>query len=917
MTIFGVVSKKKETGDDIMLKKKGFTLVEIIIAMAILAVLMVILTPSLITHIEDSRAQKDDSAMSEIVSVIKQTLDSDTDIYDDIYRLGKVVEEEDIYISMHEDTEDGGLTPHVMGKQLHEVLPELDVKLRDILEYSYKTTSKAYHGMTYNIYLHIDEDSEVREVYGVWEDEPKENNAVTIPELSDDDNSPTFERPEQPETDIDYSEETESDNPGSGGEETGPQYSRPKAKSLIYNGALQELIIAGSTTDGTMYYRLEGENWQTSLPTATDAGQYVVQFYIKGSNYSDSAISSIKPIIQKANPVVTPPVAEELFYNGTQQLLATPGSVTGGTLQYSLDKDTWGTTMPTGTNAGTYTLWYRVVGDNNYNNVAPKSISVSIQKERPTVTVIGNSGLEYNGTSQNLLSTHNSTGGTLHYRVGLSGTWSTTPPKATDAGNYTIYYYAGETGNYEGYMSESSPGSTTASIAKKTVPSAKAPLVAGDDWSYDGSTHTVTPSGAGWSFTYSEDNANFSSDLPTRTNAGKTTVYWKASHKNYLDCNGISYLICNKAAPKYTQPTGKELQYSGKPQVLITAGSAENVTMYYRLSTSNTWSSELPTATLPGIYTVNFYIAETENYRGTSESGVVSTIYPEKAPDSEMPVIDGKTWEYDGNAYGVTASNADGWTIKYSKNKNTGYSSASPTLTDVGDLTVYWEATHTIYSSVSGSAVLKCTPAKMTIEVTNGETTYSGNATNGGASLNVSGTTKPFIPTITFGESESDCSLATIPEYTNAGTYTVYYKVEAANYETETGSLTILINKAVSHLSIQWNNTSSLAYGQSLTGVITRNDSGAQTNGHASAPGVYVSCSSSTISIVNNQLRQTEYRSASNSSLRGQTIQTASGYRYNSVSIFIYTPATENYLSASTSISVSMAYPYVVMTTYY
>lgn len=51
-------------------KKRGFSLVEIVVVIAILAVLAGVLVPALISHVELSRMQKDESAMDEVVTSI-------------------------------------------------------------------------------------------------------------------------------------------------------------------------------------------------------------------------------------------------------------------------------------------------------------------------------------------------------------------------------------------------------------------------------------------------------------------------------------------------------------------------------------------------------------------------------------------------------------------------------------------------------------------------------------------------------------------------------------------------------------------------------------------------------------------------------------------------------------------------------
>lgn len=63
-------------------KKKGFSLVELIVVIAIMAVMTAVLAPALLQYVEKSRAQKDDSAMGEVVQVVKLAL-ADQDVYDE------------------------------------------------------------------------------------------------------------------------------------------------------------------------------------------------------------------------------------------------------------------------------------------------------------------------------------------------------------------------------------------------------------------------------------------------------------------------------------------------------------------------------------------------------------------------------------------------------------------------------------------------------------------------------------------------------------------------------------------------------------------------------------------------------------------------------------------------------------------
>jgi len=63
-----------------LLGNKGFSLVELIIVIAIMAVLMAVLAPQLIKYVEKSRIQADDSAASEILNAVRIAL-TDEDIY--------------------------------------------------------------------------------------------------------------------------------------------------------------------------------------------------------------------------------------------------------------------------------------------------------------------------------------------------------------------------------------------------------------------------------------------------------------------------------------------------------------------------------------------------------------------------------------------------------------------------------------------------------------------------------------------------------------------------------------------------------------------------------------------------------------------------------------------------------------------
>ncbi len=126
-----------------------------------------------------------------------------------------------------------------------------------------------------------------------------------------------------------------------------------------------------------------------------DAGTYTVKINVKeGANFT--AASDIEvgmfTINKVDSGVKSVPTAKALIYTGAPQALIDTSSVevTGGEMQYSLERNgEYSTVIPTGTDAGDYTVWYKVVGDANHNDIEPANIAVNIAKAE--LTIIANS----------------------------------------------------------------------------------------------------------------------------------------------------------------------------------------------------------------------------------------------------------------------------------------------------------------------------------------------------------------------------------------------------------------------------------------------------------------------------------------------------------------------------------------------
>ena len=172
----------------------------------------------------------------------------------------------------------------------------------------------------------------------------------------------------------------------------------PQIRTLTYSGSAQELVTAGVAEGGTMQYAqgtndtsVPAEGWGNSIPKGTDAGTYYVWFRVVGDkNHNDTDPACLTATIAKAVPGITAPVARALVYNGSSQELVTAGAAEGGTMQYALGtNDTtapaegWSTSIPKGTDAGTYYVWYRVQGDKNHTDIRPVCIIAMVGAEVP------------------------------------------------------------------------------------------------------------------------------------------------------------------------------------------------------------------------------------------------------------------------------------------------------------------------------------------------------------------------------------------------------------------------------------------------------------------------------------------------------------------------------------------------------
>ena len=416
-------------------------------------------------------------------------------------------------------------------------------------------------------------------------------------------------------------------------------YTAPTNLNPIYTGSPLTLISTGTANGGEIQYSSDGTNWSTERPKGINAGNYTVYFRIVAdANHIDKAAESLTATIAKADitTYTAPDPLLGLVYTGSPLTLISAGTAEGGEMQYSLDGETWSTELPKGTNAGTYTVQYRIIGDSNHNNKTGMSVTATIAKADITTYTAPAPlvGLVYTGSPLTLISAGTAEGGEMQYS--LDGeTWSTELPKGTNAGNYTVQYRIIGDSNHN----DKTGLSVVATIAKANVAcTAPAPLVG---LIYTGSPMTLISAGTtnDGVMQYSLDGETWSTELPKGTNAGNYTVHYRVvgdANHNDKTADPITATIAKANITTYTAPVGLTLIYTGEAQNLVEAGSAEGGVMEYSLDGEN-WSTDLPKGKEIKTYTVYYRIKGDSNHNDVAMQSVEAIIkgFPVIVPPTE------------------------------------------------------------------------------------------------------------------------------------------------------------------------------------------------------------------------------------------------------------------------------------------
>ena len=520
----------------------------------------------------------------------------------------------------------------------------------------------------------------------------------------------------------------------------------PTKMSMTYGGTGTLLVnVKKETGTGAVsfqWYKVE-DGKETAVGGATTknqfdlsaqklpAGNHTFRFLATCDGYEKMS-EDIAVTVQKADiRSITPPTAQEnLTYTGQEQALITAGSVANyGTMQYSLTENgTYSPDIPTGTDAGAYTVWYRVIGDENHNDTAPTSVAVSIGKKPLTITKVACAAKIYDGTTTVEPTSVIFDNVTLNRGTDYTVTASFDDASVGNGKNITARVtLMGQTA--KNYALEQSSFPTTGSITRAAVPGftkeTALTIVNGHANTYTVALPALpkleTPKKYG-ALTYEiveiklndgyyTDGAKVENgkltlpiqknDVETTGSVGTVTVVIKST--NYEDITlTVNVNATNKLLPTVTAPTANALTYNGTEQALVTAGKTTGGTMLYRLDDSK-WSEQIPTAKNAGEYTVWYKVQGNAEYADVAEQSLTVTV-------SNQPSGGGASGGGGGGAAPApTPDDADVITVKEDTKDNTTSKPGAETDTTTTTKTTVKNTTTEMTKNEQGQDVSKTT----------------------------------------------------------------------------------------------------------------------------------------------------------------------------------------------------------------
>ena len=330
--------------------------------------------------------------------------------------------------------------------------------------------------------------------------------------------------------------------------------------------------------------------------------------------------------IKKADVTLTAPTPiSGLKYNAQAQTLLNAATVTGPgdmsdvQIKYSLDQTNWTDAVSQGTDAGSYTVYYKVLGGANHKDKTAQTVTASIAKAALTTAMLTPETMTfvYDQTEHTALVASVTAEGNLNVPA---SNYTVSGNKATNKGTYTVTVTAKSTSNFT--------GSTTAtfSITEADANTNFAITLTESTYVYDGNQKTPTVAVKDGETTLAlNTDYTFAFQQNDRKNVGtyKVTVTGKG---NYAGTKEATFTITKAnssvtAAPTKNDKTvnlnadGSYVSYN-----LVNAGTAAGGTMKYSVDNGVTWSETIPTEYNAGTYNVLYMVVGDSNHNDATNT---------------------------------------------------------------------------------------------------------------------------------------------------------------------------------------------------------------------------------------------------------------------------------------------------------
>ena len=529
-------------------------------------------------------------------------------------------------------------------------------------------------------------------------------------------------------------------------------------------------------------------------------------------------------------------------YDGTEKQLLS-ASVTGGTISFSLDGINYSEEIPTAKNAGSYTVYYKVTGDETHFDIED-SIDVTINPANYELDGItfNNGSKVYNGEVQSLvISGELPNGVTVSYEG--SGTnvgeyeitanftindsnYIITPMKATLTITKATYsgivfnngskVYNGSaqqlevtdlpeglTVEYSGFGINVGEYEITATFTnndlnyndvepitrKLTITKATYEIdvtFANATYEYDGQYHDLAISASlPEGLTVSYDN-NHKKDVGNYT----VTAIFNNANPNYFDVDNMTAtLTITPTEATYTLPTAiTGLKYTGNELELVNPGTVTDGYFEYKYGSLD-WSSNVPKGTNSGTYNVEYRLVLSGNYEEVDGGTIVVNIAKATYDLSNIKYEDASK-VYNGSNQTIntiTGTLPTGVTVNYEGfGKNVGEYTITAQFsgnTDNYELIPDKTATLTITDATMTSVLVEGYNGKQDDELHQAVASFSATTVdNSEITWSFSADGIHFV--------DASDLLVSIPS--DSGTY--YYKATAANHKTVTGTFTVNVS---------------------------------------------------------------------------------------------------------------------------